>query len=605
MRKNGRWPAGRRLDFEWFYLITERQQPTIKSKQDLAAASQQTNRISDTWRNLVMKARTLRHLQTILTIVLASGANYLQASNWRVDDVFVGTGNGQHRVYDKAGNFKETISDGLGGSTGGCGCDATGHLWTTNSSSAKVLRYKIDHPHGILQTISVTSPGAGAGSIVFAGNGDFYIGNPNGDGSIRKYNHSGALLATYVVELENGGSNWIDLTADGKRILYTSEGRLFKQLDVFNNAQLPDFANLGSAGGSNVGLFALRILPDGGVVGADKRNIKRLNSDGVVVQTYDVAGEDDWRFLTLDQTKTFLWAGDATTGNFYKLNLASGAIEVGPVKVPSGNLSGLCVDGGSSAAQASLRELQPQTVTSQSPTARFDFEGSKVITTVNGLTRSVSLRAWATFIDKDAGYSDNGMPCTTTAPNGDECVVWNIEATPEQTFPQKAELQIFQPNTDANTRVLRNEATEITTFVKNLDPGGETDGYSVYSLNQASVSSGAGSCGYAAPIVEGSIQNAGSTLSFRFQASVDCSAGPFLKDLLPRLTVVRLAEGQAPQPVTVKVAGGSGISPQYRLQADGKTYKLQVKIDNPGEYLATTFDDSGQISAFWVQFFIR
>jgi hypothetical protein len=350
-------------------------------------------------------------------------------------------------------------------------------------------------------------------------------------------------------------------------------------------------------------------LPDGGVVVADKRDIKLLSSAGAFVRSYDADGQNDWRFLTLDPNKTSLWAGDATTGNFYKLNLASGAIEVGPIKVPSGNLSGLCMEGGFSAAQRSPSELQPQTITSQSPTARFDFEGSKLITTVNGLTASVSLRAWAALIHKDAGYSDNGMPCTTTAPNIDQCVVWNIEATPDQTFQQRVQFQIFQPNTDANTRLLRNEATEITTFVKNLDPGGETDGYSVYSLNQASVRPGAQSCGYEAPILEGSVQNVGSTLSFRFTAigpdSIDCSVGPFLNNLLARLTVVRLVEGQAPQPVTVKVAGGSGISPQYRLQGDGRTYKLQVKIDNPGEYLATTFDDSGQIPAFWVQFIIR
>jgi WD40 repeat protein len=555
-----------------------------------------------------MKAKMLRPLQTILTIVLASGASYLQASNWRVGDVFVGTGNGQHRVYDKAGNFKETISDGLGGSTGGCGCDATGHLWTTNSSSAKVLRYKIDHPHGILQTISVTGAGAGAGSIVFARNGDFYVGNPDGDGSIRKYKlnketepPSYVLDRTYVVELENSGSDWIDITADEK-ILYTSEGRLIKQLDPSNNA-LAEFANLGSAGGSNVGLFALRVLPDGGVAAADRRNIKRLNSNGVVVQTYDVAGEDEWKFLTLDPTKTSLWAGDATTGNFYKLNLASGAIEVGPVKVPSGNLSGLCVHGDSSAAQA----VPYLFTTSANPSATFDPLGdgsNKLTVTLNGASGSLTFRA--SFIDQNAGFSDSGMPCTIsrTVDGVNQCVVWNIEAAPGLAF-LTADLQIFQPNTDEHTKLLKNEATDVTTFFTNIDPGGTVDDFSVFSLNQAAVTGSAVSCGYQSPI-EGSVYNLGSNLSFRFQAAINCKKGPFENDLEARLSLVRLVEDGAPHPVEVKVVGISDAPPIYRLQADG-TYHLNVKTTNllAGDYLATTFDDSGQIPAFEVQFTLR
>ena len=73
-------------------------------------------------------------------------------------------------------------------------------------------------------------------------------------------------------------------------ILYTSEGRQVKRFDVFNNGQLDDFANLGNAGGPNFRLFALRLLPDGGLLVADKGNIKRLNSVGTVVKEYDADG---------------------------------------------------------------------------------------------------------------------------------------------------------------------------------------------------------------------------------------------------------------------------------------------------------------------------
>lgn len=552
-----------------------------------------------------MNTTTLRNLPIMFIVVLAGWASALQASDWRVGDVFVAIGNGQYKVYGNAGNFKETISDGQGGLTGGCAFDSTYHLFTTNISNAKVLRYKIDHAHGVLPG----SATGGAGSVVFADNGDFYVGSPVGEGFIRKFDHAGVLLATYPAAVENGGSNWIDLTADGKTILYTSAGRLIKRYDVFNNAQLLDFVNLGNAGGSKFRLFALRLLPDpdGGLLVADKGNIKRLNSLGAVVKTYDAQSQNDWRSLNLDPNNSSFWAGDATSGRFYRFNIATGAIEVGPVSIQSGNLSGICVDGGFSAAQASPQIFPSAVVTAANPTATFALDGSNKLTvTLNDLTGSGSLTARASFIHQGAGFSDNGMPCTTskTVADVNQCVVWNIEPTPALGF-STADLQIFQPNTDANTRVLRNEATEITTFVTNLDPGGTTDEFSVFSLNQASVAGNAVSCGYQSPIVEGSVHNLGSTLSFRFQAAANCSSGPFLMNLQPRLSLVRLTKGQAPHPVPVEVAGSSGEPPLYRLQPDGKTYKLNVKATNPGDYIATTFDDSGKIPVFWVQFTVR
>jgi hypothetical protein len=554
-----------------------------------------------------MNATRLRNLQILLAMVLAGGSSSLQASDWRVGDVFVGIGNGQYKVFDKDGNFKETISDGQG-LTGGCAFDSTYHLVTTNISNAEVLRYKIDHPHGILQA----TPTSGAGSVVFAGNGDFYVGSPgspNGDGFIRKYDHAGKLLATYPVQVENSGSNWIDLTADEKTIFYTSEGRLIKRFGVLNG-QLDDFVNLGNPADPNFRLFALRLLR-GGLLVADKGNIKRLDSLGNVVATYDAESEDDWRSLNLDPLNldpnpSSFWAGDATSGKFYRFNIETGTVEVGPVNTQSESLSGICVNGAFSAAQGSPR-LIPRMVTSANPSAAFPLDGSELTVTLNGLRRNmnVSLTARASFIHKDAGFSDNGMPCTLTAANG-QCIIWNIEATPESGF-STADLKIFQPNSGMNTRVLKNEATDITTFVRSIDPGGTVDDFSVFSLNQAS--GNALSCGYQRPVAEGSVHNQGSTIPFKFKAkfnaAADCEKGPFLMNLRPRLSLVRLVEGGAPHPFKAEVAGGSGSPPVYRLE--GEDYLLNLMTDNlpRGDYLATTFDDSGQISAFEVLFTLR
>ena len=215
---------------------------------------------------------------------------------------------------------------------------------------------------------------------------------------------------TYSVAVENAGTNWIDLTADGKTIFYTSEGRLIKRFDVFNNAQLLDFVDLGNAGGPNVRLFALRLLPDGGLLVADKKNIKRLNNAGTVVKEYDAAGQNDWRSLNLDPNKSSFWAGDATSGRFYRFNIATGAIEVGPVNIQSGNLSGICVDGGFSAAQASPQVFSTTSSMLQIPRPRFpldaveqidsDFEWSRqredVILTFPGAVYSTKMPAFPT-----------------------------------------------------------------------------------------------------------------------------------------------------------------------------------------------------------------
>ena len=117
---------------------------------------------------------------------------------------------------------------------------------------------------------------------------------------------------------------------------------------------------------------------------------------------------------------------------------------------------------------------------------------------------------------RDAGFSDEGMPCTLTEASGDQCIVWNVEAAPESGF-SSADVQIFQPNTDMNTRVLKNEATDITTFVRSIDPGGRTRTFSVFSLNQASGTGNAVSCGYQSPVHEASDHKQGSTIPFKFR----------------------------------------------------------------------------------------
>jgi hypothetical protein len=125
-------------------------------------------------------------------------------------------------------------------------------------------------------------------------------------------------------------------------MFYTSEGRSVKRYDVGTSTQLADFA----AGLPGTVAYALRILPDGGVLVADTELIVRLDNTGSVIQTYDAPGEDTWFSLNLDPDGTSFWSGNFGTGKFYKFDIASGtqlmSVDTG---VGSGNLWGLVVYG--------------------------------------------------------------------------------------------------------------------------------------------------------------------------------------------------------------------------------------------------------------------
>lgn len=271
----------------------------------------------------------------VVALVLINGAGSpspAQASTWVVGDVFAGVGNGQYQVYSNTGVFKETISQGMPGFTTGCAFNSAGDLYTTNFSQTKVVVLAGAHPHSVLQVIDTAaqSPGGQSESIVFAANGHFYVGHPFGDQDIHRYNAVGAFQQKYDVAFENVGSDWIDLAVDQQTMFYTSEGRRILRFNVSGaGAQMGDFATLPNDGGT---AFALRLLSpgdgSGGLLVADLFEVKRLDGSGMVVQTYDVSGEDSWFSLALDPDGLSFWAGNFNTGNFYKINIATGAVLV-------------------------------------------------------------------------------------------------------------------------------------------------------------------------------------------------------------------------------------------------------------------------------------
>lgn len=337
---------------------------------------------------------------TLALVLFSVSSDTYAATAWNVGDVFAGVSNGSYNVYDNTGAFKETITDPQGaGYTTGCSFNnALDKLYTTNFSSSKVNVFDDASPHtGVLANDpTVDSPGvASTESIVFAANGDYYVGHADGTADVVKYNAAGVFQQAYDVPDDNRGSDWIDLAADQTTLFYTSEGRAVQRYDVSTNTPLADFAALPGAGNA----FALRLLApgdgSGGLLVADNSNVKQLDSTGTVVSTYDVTGVDGWFALNLDPDGLHFWAGSFANGTFYKF-LIQGAPgnyvdnQVTTVATGSGSFYGLCLKGELTAALPQII-LDPPTATNEagtdhSVTATVTQGGQPVVGTLVSFT---------------------------------------------------------------------------------------------------------------------------------------------------------------------------------------------------------------------------
>lgn len=317
--------------------------------------------------------RQLSIMGAVVAVVLALVANPLfgysaPASAWDQGDVFVGVGGGAYEVYSSDGFLKDVVNNSVGGVARGCAVDAAGDLYATNYTNSLVAKLAGAHPHDNMQTLDVLAPGGSRPeSVVFAANGDFFVGVAGGNMDIQRYNAAGVLQGTYDVATENEGSNRVDLAADQQTIFYTSKGRRIMRYNVATGTQLPDFAVLPDDGGQ---AYALRVLPPGdgtgGVLVADYLNVKLLDATGNVVQTYGDAYDSGWFAVNLDPNGTSFWSGSFQSGSFYRFNLETGDLEIGPIGLDIGpnTFQGMCVLGERTAAQLPVPPTSTPTFTS-------------------------------------------------------------------------------------------------------------------------------------------------------------------------------------------------------------------------------------------------
>jgi streptogramin lyase len=303
-------------------------------------------------------------LALTIGFVIAFNATSTSANHipYAVGDVFAGVGAGQIKHFDPNGTLLEVLDNTSASSeqTGMC-FDASGNLYTTNWTAGNMSKF--NNQGGLL-----VHPWGGAFSLhpemcVVDAAGNVYAGEVDGNDFIRKFDADGNPLDTFSPATESRGIDWLDLSADQCTMLYTSEGSSVKSYDVCADTQLADFA-IALTGPC----FALRVRTNGEVLVTCATQTYRLDTDGSVLTTYPIAGESLFA-MNLDPDGENFWTGGITSGNVFKVNIATGDGTAAPLfnaGIVGGSMAGLAVFGEPTVSQP---EPTPTPTPTPSPTA--------------------------------------------------------------------------------------------------------------------------------------------------------------------------------------------------------------------------------------------
>jgi PKD repeat protein len=267
--------------------------------------------------------------------------------------IYLGASNGHILVLNPDGSTAQTLDTTLSGTITGMAFDAEGTLYVTDFTVGNVTRFAIN---GTLMGTFGSGYDCQPESATFDKAGNLYVGLAGCKKNVLKIDPSGNLADSYPVTIEDQGADWIDLSADGCTLFYTSEGTRVMRYNVCGKKQLGDFA----AGLHHA--LAVRILPDGGLLVSDYVDIKRLDANGVISNTYDQPGEDCWVDLTLDPDGKTFWAADACTSHVYHLDIATGSVlKMLSPSAPANSVYGIAVNGQSGASNTGMLAASPQT----------------------------------------------------------------------------------------------------------------------------------------------------------------------------------------------------------------------------------------------------
>jgi len=137
-------------------------------------------------------------------------------------------------VCSKTGLYKTTLDTTLGGFTPGSTFDSAGNFYVRVFSSNVVSKFDAN---GVLVNSAWTTGLGGNESIVFNKTGQACISNA-GASALLKVDANCVHLQTFNVQ---SGTDWIDLAADQKTLIYSDESNTIRQWDVPVDAALPNF----------------------------------------------------------------------------------------------------------------------------------------------------------------------------------------------------------------------------------------------------------------------------------------------------------------------------------------------------------------------------
>ena len=322
----------------------------------------------------------------VSAVAFSAHPQCIQASGvaFQSGDVFAGVGNGTIRHFRNDGTLLDTLDTGAGSTEDtGMGFDATGSLYATVFQANNL--YKFDHSGNRIGTFG-SGYNQDPESMVFDNTGNLYVGQADGTHQVLKFSSTGALLASYSPQPESRGTDWIDLAADQCTLFYTSEGLRVKRFNVCTNTQLTDFATL-----PNGELYAVRIRPNGDVLVAATGQAYRLNSAGVIQQTYTIPGSGFLFALNLDPDNKSFWTAGYSNGLIFRVDIATGSVitqfNAGSV---SPTLAGLTVAGEITAA-----------VNAPPPTTSYYVETTNP-TTLRNAGRDLALSQIAAGVNQDS-----------------------------------------------------------------------------------------------------------------------------------------------------------------------------------------------------------
>jgi len=244
------------------------------------------------------------------------------ADPFTVGDVFV-SGGGGALVYSQTGVLEQFLNPTTGAfQTGGGAFDSQGNYYLTGFDVNTVSKF--DHNGNLVNAHFASGFDSNPESIVFDNSEHMFVGQHGGSHRILKFNATtgGAPIASFSPQVQNGGTDWIDLSADGHTMYYTSQGNQIKRFDIASNTQLPDFAD-NLPGPFD---FALRILMDGSVLVADADRVLHFDSNGNLIRTYVLPGGNALFALNLDPDGTSFWLGNFSPFDIWKVDIATGNV---------------------------------------------------------------------------------------------------------------------------------------------------------------------------------------------------------------------------------------------------------------------------------------